>query len=440
MKIDQAHLTINLLVSGLQNYRIYPAKHPSCQIKAKECLDNLTRLLAEKSPLQIGQTEGVLFIDEHLFTDPFIAEAEALDILNNLKIQGLKLSRGLTLAELELFFSLSVYCLQSGKNIKKSRDLAKLQHLQIISAEDDEEKPRAVYNSALKAVDQFFKDIQGGRLPSTDALRDVSKNMVGSILREKHALFAMAQIKDYDNYTFHHSVNVGIISLTVGRACGAEPQQLQMLAFGGMVHDVGKLKVPIEIVNKPGRLNQEEMNKMRLHPDFGAELITRSPGIKADIVEMVHFHHVNYNRTGYPKAPKREISPLVDMVAIADCYDAMTTHRPYQRPATPREAIRSMKQHGKGTVLHPEFLDYFVYYIGEYPVGSLIRLKNGEIMLVTGYGEAGTQHLKLRRLFTAQGAKDQDATLSELLPDEHHQVVGEVNPVSRGIDVSAYLD
>jgi len=439
VKTGQAHLIVNLMVSAWQSHRIYPAGHPSRQQKTRDCHKQLSQLLLEKTPLHIGQVEGALYFEEHLFVDPHIAEAEALDILNDLNIQGLKLTRGLTLAELSLFFALSVYCIQSGKNIEKSKDLAKLHHLRIITAEHDEENPRAVYNSALQAVDQVFKDIQGGRLPSTDALRNVSRNMVRSVLREKHALFALTQIKDYDNYTFYHSVNVGIISLTVGRACGVDPRQLQLLAFGGMIHDIGKLKVPIEIVTKSGSLNQEEQNRMRRHPVYGVKLISRIPGIKPEVVDMVHFHHVNYNRNGYPKPPKRDISSLVNMVTIADHYDAMTTHRPYQRPITPREAICYMKS-VSGAILHPDFLNYFKNYIGDYPIGSLIRLKSAEIMLVTGFGGAGDRHLKLRRMFTAQGTKVQDKSMTELLPDEHDQVVGEIDPISRGLDITDYLD
>jgi hypothetical protein len=105
----------------------------------------------------------------------------------------------------------------------------------------------------------------------------------------------------------------------------------------------------------------------------------------------------------------------------------------------PREVIRYMKT-ARGTALHPEFLSYFTYYLGDYPVGSLIRLKNAEIMLVTGFGEAGNQHLKLRRLFTANGKPDPEKTLTELLPDEHDRIVSDVDPLTRGIDTSAYFD
>jgi len=440
LDLQQAHQTIGQLVAAWQSFRIYPAKHPSRAQRTKQCYEQLSLLLQHHSPLRIGLTEETLFIGDHLLTDPYIAETEATDILNVLNIKGIEIVRGLTLEELDLFFALSVYCIQSNKKIENAPHLKKLHHLRIITLLDENEKPRAIYNAAMQAVDQVFNDIQGGRVPSTEGLRNISKSMVQSILRQKHAMFALTQIKDYDNYTFNHSVNVGIISLSVGHACMIDPQQLHLLAFGGMVHDIGKLKIPVGILNKPGRLTEAELNLIRRHPVNGMELISQVAGIQKEIIDMVHYHHLHYNRAGgYPKSQGRNLSPLIDMVTIADLYDAMTTHRAYQRSMPPREVIRYMKT-VRGTVLNPDFLSYFIYYLGDYPVGSLIRLKNAEVMLVIGFGEAGNQHLKLRRLFTANGKSDPEKALTELLPNEHDRIVSDVDPLTRGIDTSAYFD
>ncbi len=440
MDLQQAHQIIGLLVAAWQSFRIYPAKHPSCALRSKQCYEQLSLLLQNHSPLRIGITEETLFFENHLFTDPYIAETEATDLLNDLKIDGIEITRGLTLEELDLFFGLSVYCIQSNKNIKKAPHLKKLHHLRLLTLLEENEKPRAVYNAALQAVDQVFNDVQGGRVPSTEGLRNISKSMVQSVLRQEHGMFALSQIKDYDNYTFNHSVNVGIIALSVGHACMIDPKQLHLLAFGGMVHDIGKLKIPVEILNKPGSLDEEEHNLIRKHPVNGMELISQVTGIQQEIIDMVHYHHLHYNSAGgYPNRPERDLSPLINMVTIADLYDAMTTHRAYQRSMPPCEVIRYMKT-VSGTVLHPEFLSYFINYLGDYPVGSLIQLKNAEIMLVVGFGELGNKHLKLRRLFIANDKLDVEQTLTELLPGEHDRIVSEVDPLTLGIDTSAYFD
>jgi putative nucleotidyltransferase with HDIG domain len=440
MEVQQAHQIIGQLVAAWQSYRMYPAKHPSRVQRITQCYEQLSLLLMHHASLRIGITEDTLFIDDHLFTDPYISESEAIDILNDLKINGIRIVRGLTLEELNLFFALSVYCLKSNKKIENANDLKKLKHLKIITLLQEDEKPRAIYNEAMQAVDQVFRDVQGGRVPSTEGLRKVSKDMVQTVLRQKHALFALAQIKDYDNYTFNHSVNVGIISLSVGHACKVDPKQLHLLAFGGMVHDIGKLKVPAKILNKPGRLTEAEYNLIKKHPVSGMELISKVEGIQQEVVDMVHYHHLHHNCAGgYPNRPGRSLSPMVDMVKIADTYDAMTTHRVYKRSMPPREGIRMMKT-VRGSMLNPDFLDYFIYHLGDYPVGSLIRLKSGEIMLVIGFGEAGNQHLKLRRVTNANGKLDPEKNLTELLPFEHDLIVGDIDPSTRGIDTAVYFD
>lgn len=418
---------------------MYPEGHPSRVQKSRDCHERLSLLLMEKSPLRIGLVEGTLFIEEHLFADPHIAEAEAVDIFDSLKIDGLELIRGLSKHELELFFTLTTSCLMNGSDINSEISCADIHHLRIVSLLQDDEKPRNVYNSAVKAVDQIFRDIQGGRIPSTDSARRAAKNMVQSILRQEHALFALSQIKDYDNYTFHHSVNVGIISSTIGRACNLHPQQLQLLAFGGMIHDIGKLKIPVEIITKPGKLTHAEFEQVRHHPSKGVEMITQITGVPQEVLDIVHFHHIHFNRDGYPRHSGREISPLVSMVTIADYYDAMTTHRAYQRPVPPREAIRRMML-VSGKHLHPEFLNRFILYLGEYPVGSMLRLASSEIVLVTGFGPEGNSHLKLRILFDARGRQCKEIISTELLPDEHNRIVGDIDPLSRGIDTTSYFD
>jgi len=187
-------------------------------------------------------------------------------------------------------------------------------------------------------------------------------------------------------------------------------------------------------------LTKEEYDLMKNHPVAGMDLISKVEGIQQEVVDMVHYHHLhNKGFGGYPSRPRRKLSPMVDMVKIADTYDAITTHRVYKRSTPPREGLRQMKA-VRGNILNPEFLDYFTFHLGDYPVGSLIRLKNGEIMLVIGFGELGSNHLRLRRLITAKGKSDPEKNLTEILPNEHDLIVADIDPATRGIDTSVYFD
>jgi putative nucleotidyltransferase with HDIG domain len=290
-------------------------------------------------------------------------------------------------------------------------------------------------------VDQIFTDVRMGEIPSSEEAMKVVKSMAQLTITEPHALFALSMLKDYDNYTFTHSVNVSVIALAVGRACRLDEEQLRTLGLGGLLHDLGKLRVDIEIINKPGRLTSAEFETIKQHPSFGAEIIAQMDGVTQTVMDIVLGHHLRYDRSGYPAdVAGRAVSELVDMVAIADSYDAMTTLRSYQRPFTPRRAIARLRE-GSGTVLHPTFVEQFIASLGPYPVGSLVRLDTNEIGLVVKVDTADPTLADIKIIFDAAGQlldTPYPLHLDPALTDRH--IVAEVDPFSKGIDVADFFD
>jgi putative nucleotidyltransferase with HDIG domain len=248
-------------------------------------------------------------------------------------------------------------------------------------------------------------------------------------------------LKDYDNYTFTHSVNVAVISLAVGRACAASEEQLRTLGLGGLLHDLGKLKVDIAIINKPGRLTEAEFEAIKQHPRYGAEIIAQMEGVTEEVMDIVIGHHLRYDRSGYPAdAAGRAVTSLVDMAAIADSYDAMTTLRVYQRPVTPRSAIARLRD-VSGTSLHPAFVEQFITSLGPYPVGSLVRLDNNEIGLVVKVDTTDPSLADIKILFDAAGQQLTAPYSLQLDPGKTaRHIVAEVDPHSKGIEVTDYFD
>jgi len=264
--------------------------------------------------------------------------------------------------------------------------------------------------------------------------------MVEVTLSDPHALFALSMIKDYDNYTFTHSVNVSVIALAVGRACGLSEEQLRILGLGGLLHDLGKLKVDLNIITKPGRLTRTEFEQIKKHPVDGAEILKQMADIPSEVVDIARCHHLQYNREGYPADSKNKpLSPLVEMAAIADAYDAMTTLRSYQRPMTPRQAIKLLREKA-GITLHPKILERFIGALGPYPVGSLVRLQNNEIALVTAVGGSTSAATKLKVIFGRDGDKLPTPRIVSPTEAEGLAIVAEVDPYSRGIEIASYLD
>jgi putative nucleotidyltransferase with HDIG domain len=259
-------------------------------------------------------------------------------------------------------------------------------------------------------------------------------------ITEPHALFALSMLKDYDNYTFTHSVNVSVISLAVGRACAVDEEQLRTLGLGGLLHDLGKLRIDVKIITKPGRLTDSEFDEIKQHPRFGADIVAKMEGVTQDVMDIVIGHHLRYDRTGYPAdTAGRPVSPLIDMAAIADAYDAMTTLRSYQRPFTPRSAISRMREVA-GSSLHPALIEKFAAALGPYPVGSLVRLDNNEVGLVIKVDTTDPNLADIKIIFEAAGRLLDEPYRLHLGPTQPQQIVAEVDPFTKGIDVVDYLE
>jgi len=327
------------------------------------------------------------------------------------------------------------------KNRLKSENVSRIV---AISAEEEEEEdsgqPRKVYRKALKVVDQIFNDVRMGEIPSSTEALQVVKSMAQLTLTEPHALFALSMLKDYDNYTFTHSVNVSVISLAVGRACNQSEEQLRTLGLGGLLHDLGKLKIDLGIITKPGRLTDSEFEEIKLHPSYGADIISEMEGVTPEVMDIVLCHHTRFNRTGYPSMDgDKKLSPLVDMTAIADSYDAMTTLRSYQKPLTPRGAINRLKEIS-GTFLNPDYVTQFIDSLGPYPVGSLVRLDTNEIGLVTKVDAKDPSLADIKLIFDRRGDKVWDGQIQFIRPDQQRRIVAEVDPVSKGLEVADFLD
>ena len=259
-------------------------------------------------------------------------------------------------------------------------------------------------------------------------------------MTEPHAMLALSMLKDYDNYTFTHSVNVSVLALAVGRACKLTEEQLKTLGLGGLLHDLGKLRVDVNIITKPGRLTDAEFEEIKEHPGFGAEIIKEMEGVTAEVMQIVHGHHLRYDRTGYPSDVAGEtVSPLVEMTAIADAYDAMTTLRSYQRPFTPRKAIARLKDVA-GSSLHPDFVTRFIESLGPYPVGSLVRLDSNEIGLVTKVEAQDTSLADIKIIYDPAGTMLDEPYMIQIRPDQPRKIVAEVDPQTKGIDVTDFFD
>lgn len=435
MSLNQYKQIPTSITAVLQGLRLYPAAHPQILNQLDKSLEILTPIINEYKTLTLGMVDGTILLNDIPYLDQSPALQELGHMLERQQLHAVDFLPGLDSRQL-LFF-----CQQLpqplGSPFHERLKAANITAIQVRMQKEEAVGVEAVYKRALEAIEDVCKDVRLGRIPASRKIIKTVKGMVQTILEEPFALLAMAMLKDYDNYTFNHSVNVSVISMTVGMACGLSQQELYELGMGGLLHDLGKMTIDHEIVAKPGKLNAEETEVMKSHPVNGAKIVADMEQMPAEVVSIVNYHHLGYDRTGYPTDSHRHSeTKLANMACIADTYDAMTTIRCYQRPRSPRQAIANMAELS-GRQLHPEYLEKFLAYLGPYPVGTLVRLQAGSIGLVCDQNRRQQGSLTLKILFSATGLRHTEPELREL--SDHHEIVAEVDPILKGVRLEDYL-
>lgn len=435
MNTEPLHQIVNGFTGACKGLRLYPPRHPSIQRQIEKLLQLLQAHLGSRAQFKIGLLEETLFIDDQLFAIQTPTTEVLTALLQRLQIEMLEFHQGLEAQELLAFLQILDGPVVLAEELKQVFERHRIRHIRLAESTSDEDRePRKIYGRAMTVVNEIFQDVRLGRIPSSEKARHVVKDMARLTLAEPHALFALSMLKSYDNYTFTHSVNVSVIALAVGRACGLSETELLCIGLGGLLHDIGKLKIDLNIINKPGRLSEQEFSQIMHHPRLGANMVRESEGVSATVVDIVLGHHLRYDLQGYP-ADARLQGPMkpVHMTAIADCYDAITTLRAYQQPITPRQAIAKMLE-TSGSILHPDYLNAFMTSLGNFPVGSMVRLANNEIGLVTRVGRDNTEEIELKILFNAQGDRLEQPPVRQLGSNDGHLLVAEVDSFIKGVN------
>lgn len=241
---------------------------------------------------------------------------------------------------------------------------------------------RQVHHKAHDYMLHVLDDVRLGKSIDPAGAKELVSGMVDSIVTNENALMWLAQLKNRDEYTSLHSINVCIISLAFGRFLGFTVTQLNELGQGALLHDIGKMRVPLNMLNKPGRLTAPEMDELRRHPEYGYELLKGKGGISPRALEVVRSHHERMDGGGYPRGLRGgQISEYAMLVSIVDVYDAITSDRAYHQGISPHEALKLMYEWAPRSFPR-ELLQSFINCLGIYPVGSIVELSSGEVGVV----------------------------------------------------------
>jgi HD-GYP domain-containing protein (c-di-GMP phosphodiesterase class II) len=239
------------------------------------------------------------------------------------------------------------------------------------------------------AMQSMFRDARLGKAVDTEHCLPLVHEIADSVGRNPGAIVSLARLKTSDDYTYMHSVAVCALMVSLARQLQLSAEDTHEAGLAGLVHDLGKAMMPLEVLNKPGALTPEEFAIMKGHPEAGHRMLVEGQGVGAIPLDVCLHHHEKVNGKGYPKGLKGdEISVYAKMGAVCDVYDAITSNRPYKAGWDPADSIQKMAQWAREGHFDERIFQAFVKSIGIYPTGSMVKLKSGRLAIVVEQGEA----------------------------------------------------
>ncbi len=252
-----------------------------------------------------------------------------------------------------------------------------------VSSDKEFARAAAICRQATGAVHSMFQEARMGRAMDTVVAKQVVDDITDSVTRNGGALLSLARLKTADDYTYMHSVAVCALMVALGRQMGLGDEETKAAGFAGLLHDVGKMAIPMDVLNKPGKLTDEEFAIVKRHPEEGLRLLNESGVTDAAAIDVCIHHHEKTNGTGYPYGLNdTQISRLAKMGAVCDVYDAITSNRPYKAGWDPAQSLKQMASWVNGH-FDPKIFQAFVSSLGIYPTGSLVLLDNNRLAVVT---------------------------------------------------------
>ena len=246
---------------------------------------------------------------------------------------------------------------------------------------------RKVHIRTRSYIDQALQDVRLGQAVDTDTAKELVAEVADSITRSPHAMVWLTNMKERDEYTSIHCMNVCIMSVSFGRSLGMQKSELEILGLGGLLHDLGKMRVPLEILNKPSKLTFEEFEVMKTHPTEGYNMLKAQGDLPLEVLDIVQHHHERRNGKGYPShLDGEEINNMTRIVAIVDVYDAITSDRCYHDAITPYDALKNMYE-WVNEDFDKEMIEQFIKCLGIYPIGCVVELNMGHVGIVVSASE-----------------------------------------------------
>ncbi|MCG7991045.1 MAG: HD-GYP domain-containing protein [Candidatus Thiodiazotropha lotti] len=311
------------------------------------------------------------------------------------------------------------------------------------SLQEEIVKANQVRLEAGRVITDIMADARLGKQIETERVTPVVEDMLASIFRNQDAFLGLTRIRQMDQYTFEHSVSVSALMIAFAKKLQLDQSTIWELGVGGILHDVGKLQVPEKILNKPGRLTDQEFDVMRGHVGFGYKLIDEAESIPKRAQQVILQHHERLNGTGYPgRLSGEEISLYGKMAAIVDVYDAITSDRVYHKGKLPSLVLRQLVEWSDEGDFDAELVQRFIQCVGIYPVGSLVVLESQRLAVVVASPQKALLNPVLKVIYDLRKQRlipPEVLDLTDPVAGGRDRIVKPVTPDEYSINIEDYL-
>jgi putative nucleotidyltransferase with HDIG domain len=441
---DRARLADELLrrlAAAIRGVQLYAPGHPLVTRSITALGETLVSAHSALPSVTIGIVGEELVVGDIPIPHAAQTMGELIRRLQQAGIERIVIDRGVQSDEIMRL----VETVSRSESGDQTAALSRLPHIRVGRLQVEEQTDaaagdiatfRRLYDDAVKVAETLWESTGVEGIPDADAARGMVDSLAQAVAQNRTALLALTALKNYDNYTFTHMVNVSILTMGQARGVGIDGALLREFGLAALMHDIGKVKTPNEILNKPDKLTEQEYEILKKHTVDGAQILRKTPEMPTLAPVVAFEHHLRADGTGYPSAQRAHLNLGTTLCGIADVYDAMRSQRVYQ-PAFPTDRILAVLQRNDGKQFDQHLVRRFVQLVGIYPVGNMVRLYNGEIAVVMKAHAADPYRPRVRVLMTADEmplANPIEINLWELESEQDNAIQAPLDPAEYGID------
>ena len=440
--IDSGRELLKRLIAVENSVGIYPPKHPAVLEPAAEICEMLEPLFSDLDRVSFAIVNSEIYFERQLLSEESIRHSDFIRLLMRRGVNTLTFDPKVTPEEITVFFSYinmkgdDAVSAKSLKRLLKSADVTGIGFEELVALDIAEEmyemkggpqtaaETHSSYDDALECMESVEQDVMSGKGIDMGSLHTVVSSLIGDFLNDRTAIMGLLSIKNYNKHLFHHSINVSVTCLLIASKLQLSEEMLQIVGISGLLHDIGKLKVPSEILDKPGKLTEREWDVMKSHAMEGAQILMRYENLGDLPILAAMEHHAHYDLSGYPTLRSKKMPhAIARIIAVADVYEAMTANRSYRPACSVHQAI-SVLMAGVGKQFDPMLLKLLLNTVGVFPPGSLVRLRTGQTAVVVEANEGEPFNPKVSPVDPTTGAPSENVIIDTAARPVEYAVIG----------------